>query len=384
MTTNQKIPFGRPWISTQEREAVLRVLEGPILTHGPECAAFEEEFGAFMGGGARCVTVSSCMAALHLAWFHLGIGAGDEIICPAMTHVATAHAIELTGATPVFADCDPQTGNIDPAAVEALVSPRTRGITLVHYLGMPCDMDAIMTIAGRHGLYVVEDCALAVGSRLHGKHVGLFGDAGCFSFYPVKHMTTGEGGMFVSASADTAGQAAHKRAFGVDRTHSTRRMPGIYDVDVLGLNYRMSELQAALGRCQLGRMEEISRRRKENFKTLSEGLSAVEGIRVLGPALPDAEWSPYCLTVMLEGRLAARREDVAQGLRAAGVGFSVYYPHPVPRMTYYSEKYGWRDGMFPNAAAISDASVALPVGPHLGDVEMQHIAQTFGKIVKEL
>ncbi|NJB67094.1 dTDP-4-amino-4,6-dideoxygalactose transaminase [Desulfobaculum xiamenense] len=412
MTQRREIPFGRPWMTHREREAVATVLDGPILTHGPHCSAFEKRFASFMGDGAHCVSMSSCMAALHMAWFHLGVGPGDEVICPAMTHVATAHAIELTGARPVFVDCD-ASGNIDPVAVEAAITPNTRGITLVHFLGVPCDMAAIMDIARRHDLRVVEDCALAVGTRLDGVHAGLFGDAGCFSFYPVKHLTTAEGGMLVTRDADAAVTVARKRAFGVDRTHADRSMPGVYDVDMLGMNCRMSELQAALGLAQLERVDEMLARRRENFRVLSEGLGSLENVRVLGGVSGEtsggvsggtsggvsggtfggeagaaigagAQSSHYCLSVVLEGPLSARRPDLAASLRQAGIGFSVYYPHPVPRLTYYREKYGWRDGEFPNARAVSDSSVALPVGPHLGVGDMEYVAETFSNAVKEL
>ncbi len=230
MSEIRKIPFGKPWITAAEREAVLRVLEGDILTHGPQARAFEEEFAAFMGAGAHCLTVSSGMAALHLAYWQLGIGAGDEVIVPAQTHVATVHAVEVVGATPVFADCDRATGNIDPQAVARLVTPRTKAIGIVHYNGIPCDMDAIMAIAERGSLKVVEDCALAVGARYRGKHVGLFGDAAIFSFYPVKHITTGDGGMFATRHADLSARVAKARAFGVDRSFGERDVPGLYDV----------------------------------------------------------------------------------------------------------------------------------------------------------
>ncbi|MEZ5100176.1 MAG: DegT/DnrJ/EryC1/StrS aminotransferase family protein [Thermoleophilia bacterium] len=188
------IPFGRPWITDDDRAAVLRVLEGHVLTHGPECSAFEQEFAAFLGPDARAVTTSSCMASLHLAYLHLGVGPGDEVIVPAQTHVATAHAVEWVGARPVFVDCDPATGNLTAERIEAALTPATRAISVVHFLGIPCGMDEIARLARERGLFLVEDCALAVGSRFDGRHVGLFGDAGTFSFYPVKHLTSGEGG----------------------------------------------------------------------------------------------------------------------------------------------------------------------------------------------
>ncbi|HEX2199874.1 MAG TPA: aminotransferase class I/II-fold pyridoxal phosphate-dependent enzyme, partial [Burkholderiales bacterium] len=168
-----------------------QVLRGDVLTHGPQCGFFEKEFATFLGGEAHAVSVSSCMAALHLAFVQLGIGPGDEVLVPAQTHTATAHAVEWSGARPVFVDCDPRTGNVTPEALAVALAERTRAIVVVHFLGAPCDMPAIVALARRHRLFVVEDCALALGSRIDGMHVGLFGDAGCFSFYPVKHMTTG-------------------------------------------------------------------------------------------------------------------------------------------------------------------------------------------------
>src|SRR5258707_585820 len=192
MSDRREIPFGRPWIFEEERAAVQRVLEGHILTHGPEGKAFEAAFADFVGTGASCLTVSSCMAALHLAYLHFGIGSGDEVIVPAQTHVATAHAVEWTGATPVFVDCDRATGNLTVDAIAAAMTPRTRAISVVHFVGIPCDMPPIVALARERGLAVVEDCAIALGARRNGTHVGLFGDAGCFSFYPVKHITTGE------------------------------------------------------------------------------------------------------------------------------------------------------------------------------------------------
>ncbi|MBW1712933.1 MAG: DegT/DnrJ/EryC1/StrS family aminotransferase [Deltaproteobacteria bacterium] len=375
MTPERNIPFGRPWITDQDKAAVLEVLNGHILTHGPQGQAFEQEFAALLGGDCHCVTVSSCMAALHLTYFCLGLAPGQEVIVPAMTHVATAHAVEMFGARPVFVDCRPETGNIDPAQIEALISPRTRALSVVHYLGIPCDMDEIAALARGRGLKVVEDCALAVGARLDGRHVGLFGDAGCFSFYPVKHITTAEGGMLVATDPDLARTAAQERAFGVDRKHNERSTPGVYDVTRLGFNSRMSEMQAALGRGQLARMGQILERRRANFSRLKAGLAGLDQVHVLDSPGGRFESSHYCLSVVLKGEAAPRRDEVVQRLNQAGVGTSVYYPHPVPRLTYYRRKYGYKPGDFPQAEAIADRSIALPVGPHLDLSDMDYIAR---------
>jgi dTDP-4-amino-4,6-dideoxygalactose transaminase len=383
MTTRREIPFGRPWITDADREAVMRVLSGHILTHGPECKRFETDFDAFLGHGAHSVTVSSCMAALHLSYLHLGIGRGDEVIAPALTHVATAHAIEWVGAKPVFVDCDPQTGNLTAAAIEKAITHRTRAISVVHFAGIPCDMKAICGVAERHGLKIVEDCAIAIGARRDGIHVGLFGDAGCFSFYPVKHFTTGEGGMFVSRHATTTTAVARLRAFGVDRSHGERAVPGMYEVPELGLNYRMSEMAAALGSSQLSRVDQIIARRAQNFEQLSAALADVPGIRILD--LPAAEKatannSHYCAVVVLD-KLADKRNAILAQLGEAGIGTSVYYPQPVPRMKFYRDKYGFDASAFPETARISDGSIALPVGPHIDAEDVHYMARTLRAII---
>jgi perosamine synthetase len=361
------IPFGRPWINDDDRRAVADVLDGPILAHGPHSASFEEEFGRFVGDGAHCVSVSSCAAALHLAYAYFGLGPGDEAIVPAETHAATANTAEWVGATSVFVDCDPSTGNVTADAIRAAITPRTKAITVVHFVGIPCDMPAIAALAAEHGIALIEDCALAVGARIDGKHVGLFGDVGCFSFYPVKHITTAEGGMFISRHEEVAGRVARLRAHGVDRSHSERSVPGMYDVPSIGLNYRLSEIQAALGRSQLARIDEILERRRANFAELQRALAGAPNPRILvGPGN-----SHYCASLVLEGELAVRRDDVLRLIGEHGVGASVYYPQPVPRMTYYREKYGYDAARYPGAETISDCAIALPVGPHLerGDVE---------------
>jgi len=372
-TQLRTVPFARPEITDDDRRAVLNVLNGPILTHGPEGKAFEAEFAEFLGTDAHAVSVSSCMAALHLAYLHFGIGPGDDVLVPAQTHTATAHAAEWVGARVVFVDCDPATGNVTADQIARAITPRTRAISVVHFVGIPCDMPAIVALASERRLIVIEDCAIALGSRLGGRHVGLFGDAGCFSFYPVKHLTTGEGGMFVSRDKAVADGVSKLRAFGVDRTHSERTIPGMYDVPSLGLNYRMSEMQAALGRSQLRRIQQTLQIRQRHFELLKAIVASVPRVRVLDATSRDAKNSHYCLTVVLQGTLGARRNDVVTALNAAGVGTSIYYPQPVPRMQYYQRKYGYDLAAFPAAAEISDASIALPVGPHASDADIEYV-----------
>ena len=384
MTEVPSIPFGRPWITDQERDAVQKVLEGHILTHGAKCKEFEADFATFIGGDAYCLAVSSCMSALHLAYFQMGIGPGDEVIVPAQTHTATVHAVELVGATPVFVDCDLQAGNMSCEKIEASITPNTKAIGLVHFLGIPCDMDQISCIADQHQLKIIEDCALAVGAHYKGKHVGLFGDVGCFSFYPVKHITTGEGGMFVTRHAGVAEQVSRLRAFGVDRSHSERTVPGKYDVTVLGINSRMSEMQAAIGCQQLTKVNQILELRANNFAQLKASLSGIKGISILDTDCPNKVNSHYCLSVILHDDFKDHRDSIIAGLKKVGVGTSIYYPHPVPRLTYYKNKYGYQKESYSNAATISDCSIALPVGPHVISSDIDYISESFKKVIGKI
>jgi perosamine synthetase len=230
---------------------------------------------------------------------------------------------------------------------------------------------------------VIEDCALAVGTRHRGKHVGLFGDAAIVSFYPVKHITTGDGGMFVTRHAELAAKVAKARAFGVDRSFSERAIPGLYDVPTLGINYRMSDINAAIGRKQLERIHTILARRRENFIRLKDALRPYEEVSVLDSSEPAQVNSHYCLTAVLRHDAGKRRDELVKKLNSAGVGTSVYYPHPVPRLRYYREKYGYHAERYPNAERISDCSIALPVGPHVTEQDIDYIARIFARILEE-
>ncbi len=381
-TTNE-IHFGRPLIGEAERAAVMDVLAGPVLAHGPRGKQFEADFAAWTGA-PEAISVSNCTAGLHLVWFALGIGPGDEVIVPTVTHTATAHAVELTGARAVFADIDRATGNIDPAAVEAALTPRTRGISVVHFLGLPANMTRINAIAQKHNLFVLEDCALAVGTRFDGVHAGLIGGAGVFSFYPVKHMTTAEGGMIVTRDAALARKLRLAKAFGVDRGVEERTVPGIYDVVSLGFNYRMNEMAAALGIVQLKRMDGFLNTRRANAAALGKALDAIDGLHRLDVGDAKRVHSHYCTSVVLPDDVAGKRAEVALAMKAQAVGTSVYYPGPVPHLTYYREKYGYRRGQFPAGEWFSGGTLALPCAPHLDTNDMARVGAALTTAIKEV
>lgn len=383
-SNKSEIPFGRPWIDDDDRQAVMDVLRGTVLTHGPKCKEFEEKFSEFVGGGSA-VSVSSCMAALHLSSLHFGFGPGDEVIVPAETHVATVHAVELVGAKPVFVDCDVKTGNMNPDLISKKITKNTKALFVVHFVGIPADMKRICQIAANHNLKVIEDCALALGSTIDGKHVGLWGDLGCFSFYPAKHMTTAEGGMLISKNQKDTREIAHFRAFSVDRTFNERKIPGIYDVTGVGLNYRMSELHAALGCTQLKKMKRSLEIRNRNFAQLKEMVTRVEGVsHVLDTDDASRTNSHYSLNVVLNEEVQKFRNDIVLKLTEQKIGCSVYYPQPVPRMKHYREKYKVDPSDYKNAAIVSDGSIALPVGPHVGPEQIELISQVFAGILKEI
>jgi len=333
------------------------------LTDGEWNGKFAEKFAEFIGAGL-CLPVSSCMAALHLSYMALGIGPGDEVICPAMSHVATAHAIELTGATPVFVDCD-SNGNIHMGEAEDAVTRKTKAITLVHYNGTPCDMKGIERLMKSYGLRVIEDCALALGARYYGDHVGTF-DIGCFSFYPSKHITTGEGGMFVCRDPQLYQKAKQIISFG--------KSGGAYNYDMirLGTNYRMSEMQALLGILQMERVNDFISSRLVNTRRYREELTSPRNF-ILSPWPSDSiKESPYAFML----RDARDREGLMEALTEARIGFSVYYPHPIPRLKYYRDKYGYAPVMYPDAIKIADESIALPVGPHLSESDLGRVIDT--------
>jgi len=215
-------------------------------------------------------------------------------------------------------------------------------------------------------------------------HAGLMGDCGVFSFYPVKHMTTAEGGMIILKDADLAAKLRLKKAFGVDRTHGERKVPGVYDVIELGFNYRMSEIHAAIGIEQVRKVRGFLDSRRDNYVALAGRLREMEEITVLRSTHDRFQSSYYCLSIMLSDRLALRRPDIMAALSKRGVGTSVYYPQPVPRMTYYAKKYGWTDGNFPNASWLADNSIALPVGPHIAVDSMTLIADALAKTLEEM
>jgi dTDP-4-amino-4,6-dideoxygalactose transaminase len=355
------IPAAKPIIGEEERTAVDRVLASGGLAQGPEVAAFELEFGDALVAGRECVAVNSGTSALHMALIALGITRGDEVIVPSFTFAATANAVALAGATPVFADIEPATFCLDPAAAEAAITPRTRAIMPVHLYGHPAAMDEFRAAATRHGLLLVEDAAQAHGATLQGTPVGAIGDAGCFSFYPTKNMTAGEGGMVTTANPHTARMVRLLRNQGMEQR---------YRNEVVGFNTRMTDIHAAIGRVQLRKLHEWTRRRQQNAAFLNENLENV----VTPITAPGATHVYHQYTIRIPGH---DQDGFVAALAARGVGSGVYYPIPVHALP----SYGLRLDL-PETARAAREVVSLPVHPSLNEADLATIVEAVNVVAK--
>lgn len=356
------ISIARPLIGDEEKQAVLAVLDSGQLAQGPMVARFEEDFAAYCGV-KHAIATSNGTTALHLALLSLRLGPGDEVITSPFTFIATANSVLYCGAKPVFVDIEPETFNLDPAQIEAAITPRTRAIMPVHLYGHPADMVAIQEIASRHGLVIIEDAAQAHGAEVAGQRVGSFG-TGCFSFYPTKNMTSGEGGMITTNDDALAERARRLRAHGEAER---------YVHESLGYNFRMTEIHAAIGIEQLKKVNRWNRQRQRN----AANLSALLADFVTTPTCrPWATHVYHQYTV----RIPNGRFDLAQRLAERGIGTAVYYPVPVHRQPLY-QGLGYGESSLPEAELASEVVLSLPVHPSLTDEHIQAIA---GGLVAEL
>jgi dTDP-4-amino-4,6-dideoxygalactose transaminase len=373
MTAHETTPEA-PWrialadVATDEREraAVLEVLDSGWLSMGPMTERFEEAFARFVGARAA-VAVTNGTAALHLAAAALGLGPGDEVICPTLTFVATAAAMRQTGATVVFADStSPDDFAIDPAEIHRLAGPRTRAVAVLHYGGHPADMDAVRAAADEHGLLVIEDAAHALGAYLGDAHCGTIGDAGCFSFFPNKNMTTGEGGMVVFADEEAAARARRLRSHAMTTLTWDRHRghAASYDVLGLGFNYRIDELRAALGIVQLERLPELNERRAHLAARYAERL---EGSALRVPSLGGRGRSAHHIVPVLAPS-ESERDRLRDALRAERIQTSVHYP-AIHRFTFYAEG----APALPRAEDITDRVLTVPLHPNLADEDVDTV-----------
>ncbi len=346
------IPAARPIIGDEEREAVDRVLRSGMLAQGPEVTAFEQEFAAQLVAGRTCVAVNSGTAGAHLGLLACGVGPGDEVIVPSFTFAATANSVALTGARPVFVDIEPDYFCLDPAAVEAAITERTVGIMPVHLYGHPANMTALAQIADTHALMIFEDAAQAHGASWQGRPVGSFGAFGMFSLYPTKNMTSGEGGMVSCAQEETARTMRLLRNQGMEKR---------YENEVVGFNARMTDVHAAIGRVQLGKLASWTKQRQENAAFLDANLRGV----VYPAVAPGATHVYHQYTIRVDGD----RDAFAAALAAEhGIGTGVYYPIPNHRLPSFDLVID-----LPQTESAAAQALSLPVHPSLATADLERI-----------
>ncbi len=358
---SQLIPAAKPIIGEEEREAVDKVLRSGMLAQGSEVAAFEEEFGRALVAGRPCVAVNSGTSGMHLGLLASGVGPGDEVIVPSLTFAATANCVALTGATPVFVDIEPEHFCLDPVAVEAAVTERTVGIMPVHLYGHPANMTALGEIARRCGLKVFEDAAQAHGAGWQGEPVGSFGEFAMFSLYPTKNMTSGEGGMVATADPDIERRMRLLRNQGMLRQ---------YENELVGLNNRMTDVHAAIGRVQLTKLAGWTKQRQENAAFLDANL---RGVTV--PTVARGATHVYHQYTI---RVPGDRDRFAAALRAEhGVGCGVYYPTPTHRLPSFR-----LDLDLPHTEEAARGVISLPVHPSLSTDDLDRIVTAVEIVAK--
>lgn len=363
------IPYGRQTIDEDDIQAVVDVLRSDYLTTGPRVAEFEKKVADYVGA-KYAVAVCNGTAALHVACLAAGIGEGDEVITTPITFAASANCALYCGAVPVFADIDPVTYNIDPAEIEKRITPKTRALIPVHYTGQPCDMEAITEIAARHHLTVIEDGAHALGAVYEGKKIGSISDMTCFSFHPVKPVTTGEGGMIVTNDEDLYHRCILFRSHGMTRESSLltqQQGPWYYEQQYLGYNYRITDISCALGSSQLDKLDGFLARRREIAGRYDRAFADVPGIRIPVQASGcESGWHLYMIQVMERDR-----KEVFEALRAAQIGVNVHYI-PVYRHPYYQE-HGYADLYLPHAEAFYAKAISLPIFPGLTEQQQEYV-----------
>lgn len=378
----EKVPFFTPWITDEDKKAVLEALASRWLTGGPRAKKFEEVFANYMGV-KHAVSNNSCTAALHLAMRALNIGPGDEVIVPVLTFAATANAPLFVGAKPVFADIDEKTFNISPKDIQNKITKKTKAIIVVHYGGQPCDMKEIMQIAKRHNLQVVEDCAHSLGAKYIGQKTGSIGAIGCFSFYPTKIITTLEGGMATTNNESIAKQIKLLREHGITRGALEREKTATwyYNIVDLGYNYRLNEVQAALGISQLKRVDEINRKRIEAAHYYTQKLKEIYGI--IPPYKANDRTHVYHLYVIrvADKKHGINRDVLYKKLSKKGIGLSVHYT-PLHLLTFYKRTLSYKMGDFPIAEQVSKEILSLPLFPTITKAQMDYVVKEISKIMK--
>jgi dTDP-4-amino-4,6-dideoxygalactose transaminase len=367
-TATTFVPFSPTSVGRDEIDEVIATLESGWLTTGPRVRRFEAEFAAYTGA-PHAVAVNSCTAALHLSLLAAGVQPRHEVLTTPLTFCATANVIVHTGATPVFADIDPSTWNLDPAAAADRITGATRVILPVDYAGRPADLDAFERLARTHGISLVEDAAHCVEGATGGRKVGSIADFTCFSFYATKNLTTGEGGMVTVRDEAAAAFIRTASLHGMSRDAWARYAPGgspHYDVAMPGFKYNMMDLQAAIGLRQLARIGAMHVRRAAICARYDAGLAGLPLVRPAPPAAGTVHARHLYPVLVDESLCGVSRDALQQRMREAGVDTSIHF-RAVHLHSYYRERFGFRRGMFPHAEAVSDSTLSLPLSPAMPD-----------------
>lgn len=377
----EMLPYGHQWIDQADEDSVVEVLCSDWLTTGPKVAEYEKAFAEKVDADFA-VAVSSGTAALHAAVFASSIGPGDEVITAPMTFAASTNCVLYQGGRPVFADVQPDTLNIDPEAVTAAITPRTKAIIAVDYTGEPADLDQLRSIASSRDLILIEDAAHALGATYRGQPVGAISDLTTFSTHPVKHITTGEGGMVTTNDRELAQEMQQFRNHGIATDHHQRAEEGswFYEMVNLGYNYRLPDLNCALGISQLDKLDGWVARRREIAQRYN---SAFEEMRILRPIAqrPDRQSAFHLYVIQLNlDELSAGRADIFAALRAENIGVHVHYI-PVYWHPYY-QKLGYKKGLCPVAETAYERLLSLPIFPKMSDRDVEDTIAAFFKVCK--
>lgn len=378
------IKFAFPKIKKETLDSFKKIIKSGIFVHGKYTIQFENDLSSFFKlKKKRILTTSSCTAALHLYFLNMGLKKNDEVIMSAQTHVATAHAVEICGAKPVFVDCELKTGNIDIDKIKNKINKKTVCICVTHFLGKPANMYKIVFLAKKHNLKIVEDTALSIGSKIKNKFTGTFGEAGAFSFHPVKIITTAEGGALILKNKRDYKKIKSLRSFGYDEASpNKRKIPGNYNINYCGLNYRMNEIEAAIGIKELSSIKKKIKTRENNYHFLYNRIKSCKNFQILNTKSDkNFKSSYYALTIVLKDNLKLDRNKLIVEFKKAGIQTSIYYPHPVPLLNYYKKKYNYKKNNYLNSCKIAYRSISFPVAEHVKKKDLIFISLKIKKII---
>ena len=367
------INFSPKSITPNDLIKVNKVLKSGWLTHGKYTKLFESEFCKFTKA-RYSTTVSSCTAGLHLSCLALGIKKNDEVIVTSMSHTATSHVVEYLGAKPIFVDIENITGNINSDLILSKINKKTKALIIVHMAGTPCDMNKIIKICKKYKIGLIEDCAHALGASINGKHLGNYGISGCFSFYPTKHITTGEGGMVISNNRKFIEKIKLLKAFGIDTDLKNRKIPGLYNVKFLGFNYRMTDFQAAIGYLQLKRFKKNLSIRIKNAKLYCRLLRNSK-IRL---DKFNKNSSYFVFQIFIKNR-----DALIKKLKENNIGCSIHYATPLPLLSYYQKKYYLKKKNFINSIYYSRSVISLPVHHQISKNDIYKISNLILRHLKD-